>query len=120
MSGVFPQQIVDGDLTLADVARVRRCSTDTVRRRHAEWTETLGFPAAVSLPGVRGPRWSRAAVAVWELQRAAAFPGAGAGAQAATDWHAVAAARGALLDLGLDPDAVALHSASVPTLAASD
>lgn len=100
-----PQSLVP-ELTLADVARLMRCSTDTVRRHHQRWTVETGFPRAVSLPGCRGLRWSRAAVAVWELQRAArGSQSVGEGA-AATDWHAVAAARGAMLDAGLDPDSL--------------
>lgn len=101
-------------LTISDIAAVMRCSTDTVRRHHEEWTRTVGFPSPVSLVGVRGLRWSRGAVAAWELQRAA-----GANGRAATDWHAVAAARGAMLDAGLDPDAVDVHSAAMPTIPAS-
>lgn len=101
-------------LTIGDVAGIMRCSTDTVRRHHAEWTRAAGFPSPVSLEGVRGLRWPRAAVLAWELQRAAGQKGT-----AATDWAAVAAARGALLDAGLDPD-VAINSLSVPTLALSE
>lgn len=103
-----------GDLTISEVARIRRCSTDTVRRHHAAWTRDAGFPEAVSLEGVRGLRWSRAAVLHWEMLRSA-----GANGAAATDWAAVAAARSAMIIAGLDPDAVAVHSRSVPTAGSS-
>lgn len=97
----------DTSLTIRDIAELLRCSTDTVRRHHAEWTANAGFPSPVSLAGVRGLRWSRPAVFAWQLQAAS-----GPAGQAATDWAAVAAARSALLVAGIDPDSGTADRAS--------
>lgn len=101
---VMPRKLPDlaPALTVAEVAKLQGCSTDSVRRHHRSWTSEHGFPAAISLPGVRGLCWNAAAVTAWQLQRAAAANHVGA-----TDWHAIAEARGALLDAGLDPDDLA-------------
>jgi len=86
------------------VAKIIPCSPDTVRRHHRTWTIEGGFPAAQTLPGVRGLRWSEEAVLQWKLQAASGENGA------TTDWDALAETRGALLDAGIDPDTMQAFS----------
>ncbi len=102
MAATAQHAVGNETLTAGDIAGVMRCSDDSVRRHHEEWSRTLGFPAAVSVPGVRGLRWSRLAVAEWQLQQASRDYSSPSSTE--IDWAEIAAIRGALLDAGLDPD----------------